>query len=447
MMEEMINPVRQWLATVRTEFLGKNSSGWINSTELSRSNSVNETMSATTSKEIEKGHVTLIVRKEEIVIVSVVLFLWMFVILLFINKWGKIRMLEPYLPLYKLESPIEADDLPSRVSISVDPPSTSFSRRQSNMNQFCLASVTRRLSEASFGRPQNFTRRLSEATPLRKNYCLPAEMRSSQTDNPVRRMSDISCTMSSNEYRKFSCNGNMLSESRGGDKKNDKEIDSLSDELIYNQSSSNLGASSGNRRTSDAHGSSSRVFKGYYRLSDVRNKSDSLSSPVDETCAKLPSDIFSVCTAAKKHSDSHGSTSGSSHATGSKKMLNINKGNLYKRRQSEFPIVHQSNKYNRRQSETQSQHPHRFVRRKSEAYLRSGPISKRLIDSTSQIFSSTMYLNRMYGPKLNRSRHNSVFAGSGGFQHVTEQIGSSKRAKSVDSLRTNAVKDVRSTDV
>ncbi|GAB6031852.1 hypothetical protein CHUAL_010252 [Chamberlinius hualienensis] len=44
---------------------------------------------------------TMSVRAEEIGIVVVVLALWVFVVVLFFNKWGKIRMLEPYQPQYK----------------------------------------------------------------------------------------------------------------------------------------------------------------------------------------------------------------------------------------------------------------------------------------------------------------------------------------------------------
>lgn len=40
------------------------------------------------------------VREEEVVIVVLVLAVWVFVIVLFFNKWGKIRMLEPYQPQY-----------------------------------------------------------------------------------------------------------------------------------------------------------------------------------------------------------------------------------------------------------------------------------------------------------------------------------------------------------
>lgn len=43
---------------------------------------------------------TVVVRDEEIVIVVLVLSVWLAVILLFFNKWGKIRMLEPYQPQY-----------------------------------------------------------------------------------------------------------------------------------------------------------------------------------------------------------------------------------------------------------------------------------------------------------------------------------------------------------
>ncbi|XP_013777962.1 ephrin type-A receptor 7-like [Limulus polyphemus] len=41
------------------------------------------------------------VREEEIVIVVLVLVVWVAVILVFFNKWGKIRMLEPYQPDYR----------------------------------------------------------------------------------------------------------------------------------------------------------------------------------------------------------------------------------------------------------------------------------------------------------------------------------------------------------
>ncbi|XP_037505267.2 uncharacterized protein LOC119381565 [Rhipicephalus sanguineus] len=49
----------------------------------------------------------VVVRDEEIVIVVLVLSVWLAVILLFFNKWGKIRMLEPYQPQYheQLEPP------------------------------------------------------------------------------------------------------------------------------------------------------------------------------------------------------------------------------------------------------------------------------------------------------------------------------------------------------
>lgn len=48
----------------------------------------------------EEAHLPFTVREEEIVIVVLVLAVWVFVIVLFFNKWGKIRMLEPYQPQY-----------------------------------------------------------------------------------------------------------------------------------------------------------------------------------------------------------------------------------------------------------------------------------------------------------------------------------------------------------
>ncbi|XP_055371007.1 uncharacterized protein LOC129605339 [Condylostylus longicornis] len=43
----------------------------------------------------------LIVRTEEVLIVSFVLLMWMGAIMLFFNRWGKIRMLEPYQPKFE----------------------------------------------------------------------------------------------------------------------------------------------------------------------------------------------------------------------------------------------------------------------------------------------------------------------------------------------------------
>lgn len=43
----------------------------------------------------------IIVRAEEVLIVSLVLILWVGAIALFFNRWGKIRMLEPYQPKFQ----------------------------------------------------------------------------------------------------------------------------------------------------------------------------------------------------------------------------------------------------------------------------------------------------------------------------------------------------------
>lgn len=49
---------------------------------------------------------TSLVTNDEVIIVTGVLIFWFLVIALFINKWGKIRMLEPYQPQYKQCSPV-----------------------------------------------------------------------------------------------------------------------------------------------------------------------------------------------------------------------------------------------------------------------------------------------------------------------------------------------------
>ncbi len=47
----------------------------------------------------------LVVRGEEVAIVVVVLMLWAAAIALFINRWGKIRLMEPYQPYFEPEPP------------------------------------------------------------------------------------------------------------------------------------------------------------------------------------------------------------------------------------------------------------------------------------------------------------------------------------------------------
>ena len=51
---------------------------------------------------------SLPVTAEEVGLVLLVLLLWLVAIALFINRWGKIRMLEPYLPAYKMTPRAEA---------------------------------------------------------------------------------------------------------------------------------------------------------------------------------------------------------------------------------------------------------------------------------------------------------------------------------------------------
>lgn len=63
----------------------------------------------------------IIVRTEEVLIVGLVLLLWMGAIILFFNRWGKIRMLEPYQPKFQQQHrpscPLsDIDPIPHQVS-------------------------------------------------------------------------------------------------------------------------------------------------------------------------------------------------------------------------------------------------------------------------------------------------------------------------------------------
>ncbi|KAH8396289.1 hypothetical protein KR222_007378, partial [Zaprionus bogoriensis] len=58
------------------------------------------TLAGTNGTAIETGP-KIIVRTEEVLIVGLVLILWVGAIMLFFNRWGKIRMLEPYQPKFQ----------------------------------------------------------------------------------------------------------------------------------------------------------------------------------------------------------------------------------------------------------------------------------------------------------------------------------------------------------
>lgn len=76
----------------------------------------------------------IIVRTEEVLIVLAVLILWVAAIALFFNRWGKIRMLEPYQPKFQQQHRsscplVELEAIPpykhpslSRVSMGVSLP-------------------------------------------------------------------------------------------------------------------------------------------------------------------------------------------------------------------------------------------------------------------------------------------------------------------------------------
>ncbi|XP_022249719.1 uncharacterized protein LOC111087422 [Limulus polyphemus] len=124
------------------------------------------------NRSLEKARTTPEVREEEIVIVVLVLVVWVAVILVFFNKWGKIRMLEPYQPdyrspLYKstrvsLVEPILEGELPqgSRVALSGQP----------RQNSILMGSTYSRLRQNSvfIGSTYNRTAMLAESGVPRK---------------------------------------------------------------------------------------------------------------------------------------------------------------------------------------------------------------------------------------------------------------------------------------
>lgn len=64
----------------------------------------------------------LVVRTEEVLIVVLVLILWVAAIALFFNRWGKIRMLEPYQPKFQQQHRtscplVELDITPTRTQV------------------------------------------------------------------------------------------------------------------------------------------------------------------------------------------------------------------------------------------------------------------------------------------------------------------------------------------
>ncbi|XP_076370592.1 fibronectin type III domain-containing protein 5b-like [Tachypleus tridentatus] len=123
------------------------------------------------NQSLEKARATPEVREEEIVIVVLVLAVWVAVILVFFNKWGKIRMLEPYQPdyrspLYKstrvsLVEPI-LEELPreSRVALSGQP----------RQNSIIMSSTYSRLRQNSvfIGSTYNRTTMMAESGVPRK---------------------------------------------------------------------------------------------------------------------------------------------------------------------------------------------------------------------------------------------------------------------------------------
>ncbi|ALC48264.1 CG12541, partial [Drosophila busckii] len=80
------------------ELLGSLEEGSTSSSSSSSSTVANVAVNVTAN--VETGP-KIIVRTEEVLIVGLVLVLWVGAIMLFFNRWGKIRMLEPYQPKFQ----------------------------------------------------------------------------------------------------------------------------------------------------------------------------------------------------------------------------------------------------------------------------------------------------------------------------------------------------------
>lgn len=70
----------------------------------------------------------VIVRTEEVLIVGLVLILWVGAIALFFNRWGKIRMLEPYQPKFQQQHRSSCPLVDIESLSPINHPRSSFSR-------------------------------------------------------------------------------------------------------------------------------------------------------------------------------------------------------------------------------------------------------------------------------------------------------------------------------
>ncbi|XP_011161549.1 uncharacterized protein LOC105197047 [Solenopsis invicta] len=90
------------------------------------------------------GTGTIVVRAEEVLIVVLVLVLWVAAIALFFNRWGKIRMLEPYQPKFQQQH---------RQSCAIVDPSPLQHRSYSKFNIHCMEHPVHQMSCVSAAGP------------------------------------------------------------------------------------------------------------------------------------------------------------------------------------------------------------------------------------------------------------------------------------------------------
>lgn len=81
-----------------------------------------------------EGGPKIIVRVEEVLIVGLVLVLWVCAIALFFNRWGKIRMLEPYQPKFQQQHRSSCPLVEIESLSPINHQRTSFSRMSMGMS-------------------------------------------------------------------------------------------------------------------------------------------------------------------------------------------------------------------------------------------------------------------------------------------------------------------------
>ncbi|KAI1285390.1 hypothetical protein HDE_12130 [Halotydeus destructor] len=103
------------------------------------------------------------IRTEEAVIISVIMCMWIFIILIFIKQWGKIRMLEPYQPNFVAaspESPVAGPKVKTTMTVNSSRPTSSSGPRTASVSK-SLPTAAPAAQPPPFMRPVNRDIRIS----------------------------------------------------------------------------------------------------------------------------------------------------------------------------------------------------------------------------------------------------------------------------------------------